>query len=154
MILKKLGDEYKLYSHDSCIATTYESPYKKLSLKNCEAIENGYDLDELADECMNNTINQETGSNVHKLSIALGFKKGFNKAMELNKDKLFTIEDIKDCWEKAFDVGYSFGHEQGDSTIANEDVNKYIQSLQQNEWEVTFNPDEKDSNGCLILKRK
>jgi hypothetical protein len=45
MILKKLGDEYKLYSHDSCIATTHESPYKKLSLKNCQAIENGYDLD-------------------------------------------------------------------------------------------------------------
>ena len=45
MILKKLGDEYKLYSHDSCIATTHESPYKKLSLKNCQAIESGYDLD-------------------------------------------------------------------------------------------------------------
>ena len=47
MILKKLGDEYKLYSHDSCIATTHESPYKKLSIKNCEAIANGYDLYEL-----------------------------------------------------------------------------------------------------------
>ena len=47
MILMKLCDEYKLYSHDSCIATTHESPYKKLSLKNCQAIENGYDLDEL-----------------------------------------------------------------------------------------------------------
>ena len=38
MILMKLGDEYKLYSHDSCIATTQESPHKRLSKKNCDEI--------------------------------------------------------------------------------------------------------------------
>ena len=38
MILKKLGEEYKLYSHDSCIATTQESPHKRLSKQNCDEI--------------------------------------------------------------------------------------------------------------------
>ena len=37
-ILTKLGDEYKLYSHDSCIATTRESPHKRLSKQNCDEI--------------------------------------------------------------------------------------------------------------------
>jgi len=36
MILMKLGEEYKLYSHDSCIATTQESPHKRLSNQNCD----------------------------------------------------------------------------------------------------------------------
>ena len=144
MILKKLGDEYKLYSHDSCIATTYESPYKKLSLKNCQAIENGYDLNELADECMNNTINQETGSNVHKLSIALGFKKGFNKAMELNKDKLFSEEDMMLSWDagvmsQAICTSNYFGLKRQEQLKQHRDSykeNLKPVSLQQNEWEV------------------
>jgi len=37
-ILTKLGEEYKLYSHDSCIATTRESPHKRLSKQNCDEI--------------------------------------------------------------------------------------------------------------------
>ena len=37
-ILTKLGEEYKLYSHDSCIATTHESPHKRLSKENCDEI--------------------------------------------------------------------------------------------------------------------
>jgi hypothetical protein len=37
-ILTKLGEEYKLYSHDSCIATTHKSPHKKLSKQNCDDI--------------------------------------------------------------------------------------------------------------------
>lgn len=117
----------------------------KLSLKNCQAIERGYDLDELADKYY--------GPGDYGLEIKTGFIKGFEVAMRLMGDKKFSEEDIKDCWEKAFDVGYNYGHEQGDSTIANEDVDDYIQSLQQTEWDVTFNPDELDAEGCLILKR-
>ena len=42
MLLTKLGDDYKLYSHDSCIATTHESPYKRLSKENCNKIFSEY----------------------------------------------------------------------------------------------------------------
>jgi hypothetical protein len=39
MILKKIGIEYKLYEKDdSCVATTQESPYKRLSEENCDEI--------------------------------------------------------------------------------------------------------------------
>jgi hypothetical protein len=48
--LKKIGNEYKLYAQDdSCIATSWHSPHQRLSKKNCEAIVNGYDLNELTE---------------------------------------------------------------------------------------------------------
>jgi hypothetical protein len=72
-----------------------------------------------------------------------GYIFGFNKAMELNKDKLFTMEDMMNCWNKAL----KFQEHK-------ETLGEYIQSIQQpTEIEVTFNPDEKDSEGCLILKK-
>ncbi len=49
MILKKLGTEYKLYGEDdSCIATTQESPHKRLSKKNCDEMFGVIDVDDLA----------------------------------------------------------------------------------------------------------
>jgi hypothetical protein len=47
--LKRLGDgDYKLYNTDgSCMATTKESPYKKLSVKNCDEIFGVVDVDNL-----------------------------------------------------------------------------------------------------------
>jgi hypothetical protein len=47
--LKRLGDgDYKLYNTDgSCMATTKESPYKKLSVKNCDDIFGVVDVDNL-----------------------------------------------------------------------------------------------------------
>lgn len=32
-------------------------------------------------------------------------------------------------------------------------IENYIKSLQQTEWDVEFNPEELDKDGCLILKR-
>ena len=89
-----------------------------------------------------------------------GFIRGFNKAMELNKDKVFTLEDI----EEAFAYGqlnqvHNQKYFSGSKT--------YIQSLQQPteiNVEIVMDicgdkvyavPEPKlDSEGCLILKRK
>lgn len=99
MILMKLGEDYKLYSHDSCIATTHESPHKRLSKENCDELLEVVDVDDLAYkhrrvyqdsfEWMNECIMKDA---MHQ---QVGFVAGFNKAMELQKDKLFTIDDIK-----------------------------------------------------------
>jgi hypothetical protein len=95
----KLGDEYKLYSHDSCIATTQESPHKRLSKQNCDEIFRVVDVETLSDEYSHDSIwfnkrgdynNQEFFEFIAKKS----FTDGFNKAMELNKDKFFTVEDL------------------------------------------------------------
>jgi len=88
------------------------------------------------------------------------FKLGLNKAMELNKDKVFTIEDCKKLMKSA-----SYGWFE-------KDFDKHIQSLQQpTEIEVeivvetaSLNPHDLiceeivvrpklDSEGCLILTK-
>lgn len=156
MILKKLGDEYKLYSHDSCIATTYESPYKKLSLKNCQAIENGYDVIDLAER--NSRYNEED------------WVSGFQKALEILSDKKYTETDLY----RAFLIN-SAGN---DTTLRNFFEQTVLPMFQDNEWDVEiemecpeckeygyisecrdvcnkkFLQPKLDAEGCLILKRK
>ena len=171
-----------LDSNNNLIATTMESMVtnQKLSLKNCEAIENGYDIFDLSIECMKNTINQDTGGASQKLSIALGFQKGFKKALELLGDKKFS--------EKELTMLFAYGHQIGMNNVlaiqsqhspqpmSKPDSDKLrdelIQSLQQTEWDVEmemeccgnykpcninceYGPKPKlDENGCLILNKK
>ena len=131
----------------------YATDNDKLSLKNCEAIENGYDLDELAV-----LSTKEESTIVGNQKMAIGFIKGFQKAIEILGDKKFSEEDVKNVYLN------SFKHEWfGDC----------IKSLQQTEWDVEvviecgevkqcecssnencLNPQPKlDEDGCLILRR-
>ena len=125
----------------------YEDYFEhKLSLKNCQAIERGWDLDELLD---NITPKNGTTGNI---SERIGFVKGFQKALELMGDKKFSEEDMRKMYDISCDkIGLSLAHDQ---TENNERFLSHLRSIQQTEWEVTFNPDELDADGCLILKRK
>ena len=138
------------YDDGYMLGTSRESQYNKLSIKNCETIECGYDLDELLD---NITPNNGTTGNI---SERIGFVKGFQKALDLNNTKLYTLEDMMNCWNKALtfqDHKELFGY--------------HIQSIQQKEWdvEVVMVPamsnngnvyygdiPKLDPDGCLILK--
>jgi hypothetical protein len=153
MELIKRDDRFDLYNEDGHkIASTLDGCVNKLSLKNCQAIENGYDLDELAIEYF---------KQIHMgFGIIEAYKVGFQKSIELNKNKLFTLEDMMNCWNKALtfqDHKELFGH--------------HIQSLKQTEWEVEIEMDtindgldemaqpqyakipKLDVDGCIILKR-
>lgn len=128
----------------SIIANTLEKikgDILQLSLSNCQAIECGYDLDELAREM---TDKEHQLATQYSKGYEKGIVIGFQKALELMGDKKFSEEDL----DKAFELGKYV--EREDCT---ENYLAYKQSLQQTEWDVTFNPDEKDSDGCLILKR-
>lgn len=173
MILKKIGEEYKLYSHDSCIATTQESLHKRLSKENCDEIFGVVDVEKLAEshaeECYER--NGDPLEESYFENRKYNFKEGFNKAMELNKDKLFTEEDMI----KFADDVYKLRKENK----IFEGMPKLLQSLQQPkeiEVEVKMEPcyydqslgafstsytEDKpkdqpklDKNGCLILKKK
>ena len=170
MILKKIGEEYKLYGEDdSCIATTQESPHKKLSKQNCDEIFEIFDVEKLAcDECHIDIsaykIIQTLKSGHSKSELQLeskvdGFILGFNKAVALNKDKLFTLEDMK----KAYIQG-----KHGGKTQSYVEFDDFIQSLQQpTEIEVEIEQVlvqssiqgeaiwryKLDENLCLILKK-
>jgi hypothetical protein len=114
----------------------------KLSLKNCQVIERGYDLDELVKEQY--PIDEPS------------FKRGFKLSLEVNSDKRFTLEDMIKCFNASIDEGWVR-------------ADFYIQSLQQTEWDVEIvmedsigigdkhTPNTKpklDADGCIILKRK
>ena len=139
-----------------------------LSLKNCQAIELGYDLDELSSERLLTRVDKNSG--YHKFGV-LAYKEGFQKALEVNDDKRFTLEDMMNCWNKALKFQ---DHE--------ETLGEHIQYLQQTEWDVEVkmicphpmdtyrcglqygcdgdgcnHPNQVpylDHDGCLILKRK
>jgi hypothetical protein len=161
--LSKEAGGYDLYRIDKdgkrvTFASTQD--YKqKLSLKNCQAIERGYDLDELGDEYYKQFDNLPVIRDN-------AYTAGFQKALDLNNTKLYTLEDMMNCWNK----GLKFQDHK-------ETLGEHIQSLQQTEWDVKVEMecvmgcqnlilngensvccgDKKpklDADGCLILKLK
>jgi hypothetical protein len=159
--LCKIDREYFLHSiENNLIATSDNLHLHCLSRKNCQSIERGYDLDELID--LELPLDGTTGN----ISQRRGFKKGFEKALELMGDKKFTEKDMVDfggfCCNKI------------DAFNDVDDLFKKYQPLQQTEWDVEVEIDEEmefifdptmgisqghyldkpklDPDGCLILK--
>lgn len=154
--LIKHGHSYALLKDRKLIAFAHpedfcnEHTIGKLSLKNCEAIANGYDLDELAETFAKNHSIYPTAQD----DTEYGFKNGFQKALEILGDKKFSEEDIRKA----------FFHVHNEPTF---DVFK--KSLQQTEWDVIVEMEsipadrapngwdtfpKLDVDGCLILKHK
>ena len=143
------------------VANTFDKPkgdILQLSLKNCQAIERGYDLDELFNEV-------DESIDYHEFDFT-SFRFGFQKAVELMGDKKFSDADVKLAIHLAWD----------DDDLTTTEI---IQSLHQNEWDVDILEVENDEvysvsknmkvahnkafdgvlfkydvDGCLILKRK
>jgi hypothetical protein len=156
MILIKIGEDYKLYSHDSCIATTHESPYKRLSKENCDEI---FWNKPAIQEPLNEYIKAR-----HTQEECVGFIDGFDKAIEIQKNKLFTEETIEDAFKGLRDC------------IQDQDIAEFYINLAKtifceinpNEIEVEIEMDDinkhnlssfkgkpkLDENNCLILKKK
>lgn len=73
----------------------------------------------------------------------LGFNLGFNKCLELNKDKLYTLEDLKDAFESGEHYGRTWSEFYNTDSVSRDlaervkDFNGFIQSLQpKTEWDV------------------
>jgi hypothetical protein len=186
MKLRKLNNGYySLYDSDGDIVASNNpnTPCsKRLSKQNCDEIFGGVDVELLAcDEChihidaykfIQTLKSGHSKSELQLESKVRGYIMGFNKAMEIQKDKLFTVEDMK----KAFEAGYETLESE---KTYNEHYDILIQSLQQpKEIEVEIvvhvdlaatptdsrHPDAYlgtdtgipflDENGCLILKKK
>jgi hypothetical protein len=144
----------------------------KLNLDNCDEIFSSLvvDVEKLAEECAETA---HTMDELYENGLFYGFVAGFNKAMGLNKDKVFTIGQAKQIYEKACDIGYARGDSlSNDSELMNMDFDDVMKELQQStEIEVMIvmeevqeiyrdgtvkweNVPKLDSSGNLILKKK
>jgi hypothetical protein len=140
-----------------------------LSDKNCQAIERGYDLDNMSD-----LFGAKAKGNLDfKLGANYGFEAGFQKALELLGDRKYSEEDLRKAMDKVWD--WCKTEKDTDFSTITELRNKHIQSLQQTEWDVEILMEEEkefifdsamgisqghyldkpklDADGCLILKR-
>lgn len=160
-----------------CVIGSY--PYNKdveeLSLKNCQAVEIGYSLDEIASS---NGYNKDlNGLQGYRKYTA--FEQGFQNGIQTIGNNKFNEEDIRKAiafgWDyegmtrKEMEEKYNLELEYNNSY--NEDVDKFIKSLKKTEWDVKiefeinheisngstecftdFKP-KLDSEGCLILRR-
>lgn len=171
MKLRKLNNGYySLYDSDGDIVASNSpeaSCSKRLSKENCDEIFGVVDVDKLVQDYMEQFKNPM----LKNYRIGEAFNDGFKKAMELNKDKLFTVKDLI----KIFFIG----RESLDKAIftVEEAREKIFSSLHQpTEIEVEIrcyigNGNKEsdsfkdplvtntgipklDENGCLILKKK
>jgi hypothetical protein len=138
-------DLYKIEDVDqlNTIASSFDNPKGKLSLKNCQAIEHGYDLDELAEEWVFEKNSHKWSNNDDTAGDNYAsFKEGFQKALKLMGDKKFSEGDIKKVVEISRQGSLQENHNgYGVSTgsifvLDNLSVNEIIQSLRQTEWDV------------------
>lgn len=150
-LIKRGEGDYKLFVNDTPFGQSKESPYKKLSLKNCKAIENGYDLDELAFQ--SSMSDEKEHSDMYRYLAMRFFKKGFQKALELLGDKKFSEEDMR----KAYNNG--MGNIDNDGCrIDNADIDfkDTIDCMQEYKWQVEISEvlvgecDGNNDNGCFM----
>jgi hypothetical protein len=172
--LIKTGSDYLLRDMGGNVLaiTNGTTEGRKLSKQNCDEIFGVVDVEKLAEYSVQEITESNTEFYLRDVYKEF-FKDGFDKAMELNKDKMFTLEDMMNCWNKAL----KFQDHK-------ETLGEYIQSIQQpTEIEVeiemkkvfdetkvigavkgvkgsgdkitTYKTVPKlDSQGCLILTRK
>lgn len=166
--LIKTGNDYLLkeYGYGETLAITSGTMEgRKLSLKNCQAIKRGYDLDELAEDFIRDLFGDNKKEIDLSNGIVISFIKGFQKALEILGDKKFSEEDMKQLVKSSFYAGLS----KGQGKNKDFDIDKYVEEHleQQTEWDVeivclhtgdtehTTNTglQKLDADGCLILKR-
>lgn len=178
-LIKERFDFYGLKVDSKIIATNivevnkmFNYPFT-ISFKNCQAIELGYDLEDLARKRFNPEYESNLMFSIFEIDCKReGFKEGAKAILEILGDKKFSEEDM-------INAHYIGWIDRGESNKVQypRAKNNYIKSLQQTEWDVeiccyvdntdgwldadSFNSPlctntgipKLDSEGCLILKR-
>lgn len=145
-LIKRTNERYDLYySEDinqlNTIASTQHEPnIGKLSIQNCQVIENGYDLDELAkDYAINQLANpNEYEHSIYAATIQNTYMVGFQKALELLGDKKFSEKDVHHALHLMNNQGRLAYIDNALEMVkkSTEQRDNIIQSLKQNEWDV------------------
>jgi hypothetical protein len=136
----------------------------QLSKQNCDEIFGVTDVEKLADSICNRTP--------ENFAIREVWKDGFNKAMELNGGKLFTIDDMHEALHLMNNTprvpieGEALEIVRKETEVRGTIIDKVLRAKQPTEIKVNVEMMQgmrvngiqkpfpvKDSNGCLILKK-
>lgn len=72
-----------------------------------------------------------------ELFFTNGYQRGYNQALEDNKEKKYTEEDLRKAWDSGREYANDYWEARGEKYMINFD--NFIQSLQpKTEWEVEF----------------
>ena len=181
VLFKKAEGWYNLFQDNIGIGSTHsELQGYKLSKQNCDEIFGVIDVEKLAEEWVFETNGHKWSNNDDTIGDNFAsYKEGFNKALELNEDKVFTLDDIKKS------INWAWRKTDREEHILIIDEHNFIQSLRQpTEIEVEIEMEnygycegcrksgmwhcahadtcgnaetrerpKLDENGCLILKK-
>lgn len=138
----------------------------KLSIKNCEEIENEfknstYNLTELAESNWENINGNFPDGGLNPYAHNIGFKEGFKTALELFIDKKYTIEDISKLMYKVKNGWFDNDFEQHIQSLENKEINVEIKMIPyhnrnfiedgKTHVKTPFFKPETDGDGCIIL---
>jgi hypothetical protein len=156
------------------IGSTSTKEINKLSKQNCNEIFGVVDVDKLAKE----EAIKISESEIRDEKLERIYKRGFNKAMELNKDRVFTLEDMHEALHLMNNTpevkisGEALDIVKKITEIRENIISKVLDSKKPTEIEVGIETETKvwefisngefesfeiipklDSEGCLILKK-
>lgn len=157
--LNKVDNGYVLLVDNIMYATDND----KLSKQNCDEIFGVVDLMKLAEENSHKYYDVKTTDWHCNYN---GFFSGFQKAMDLNKDKVFTLDDLRTAMTYGVvqeGTGFEGIHSVDDlfnlilrkvsqSTEIEVEI-EYMFSVEENGESTNTGITKLDENGCLILKR-
>jgi len=158
-------ERYPFPSESTYLAESHGIELQKLSPENCDEIFGVIDVESLAlakASHFGGTYRNPEGFSDEQI----GYLHGFIEAMELNKDKMFTLEDMRTMMV----IGAACEREKGDFTFEFEAYTNHLQQPTEIEveietetkvWEFISNGEfesfeiipKLDANGCLILKK-
>ena len=173
-LIKRSNSRFDLYTIEdvnqvNTIASSFDNPKGKLSVKNCESIVNDFDLyGEAVDYAARQGHPSPEGFSDEQVGLLHGYIDGYEQAIKNFSDKKFSEQDINYALHQLHKV--SKGERNGNLTF----IHFLNESQQQTEWDVEIIMEEKcpydytsrcsqgrcdckrpmlDKDGCLILKR-
>jgi hypothetical protein len=165
--LNKVDNGYVLLVDNIMYATDND----KLSKQNCDEIFGIVDVDKLAEEWVFETNGHKWSNNDDTAGDNYGsYKCGFNKAMELSKDKVFTLEDVRKLLRLVHTLpNFELEQFEDENNVLQIDdfISHHLQQPTEIEVEIEMEKvpsawmytklgelrPKLDSEGCLILKR-
>jgi len=155
--LNRRDNDYWLHNESGeTIASSWGVSGKKLSIKKCNEIflSSVVDVEKLVEDDWD--IYGEQFKNTPIWDYSEIFIAGFNKAMELNKDKVFTLDDMKEAYSRgflqqgiiSFNLLIQSIQQPTEIEVEIEQVNRLNIDKGIYEWQPKL-----DLEGCLILKK-